>query len=252
MLTHIWMDKYKGTKGGDKLAIEVSKAIQFDCGQVDLIRSNTDVNYGDAKAPFPVTLLQFESPSGSEVSHILVLYKELADGTIVIQGTQKSSIGDTWSTTHPHMIRRDGEEWVFTALEVTNPFKLEVTQKFIEYIFYISRKFFKIIACSNVTIVDNPAPKFLNKKRIKAGKFPIFEHKTLVLKLDDEVRVTQDLGGTHASPRVHLRRGHIRTLASGKQVWVQPCVVGSGPGIITKDYKVVSSKKHPPSSSASL
>ena len=34
-------------------------------------------------------------------------------------------------------------------------------------------------------------------------------------------------GGTHASPRLHDRRGHWRTIkASGKRVWVRHCKVG--------------------------
>ena len=33
-------------------------------------------------------------------------------------------------------------------------------------------------------------------------------------------------GGTHASPRQHDRRGHFRTLKSGKKVWVRQTVVG--------------------------
>jgi len=40
--------------------------------------------------------------------------------------------------------------------------------------------------------------------------------------------------GTHASPRQHLRRGHIRRLRSGKAIWVRECVVNAD-----KDEKVV-------------
>ena len=47
-----------------------------------------------------------------------------------------------------------------------------------------------------------------------------------------------DGGGTHASPRVHLRRGHIRKIADGRTVWVQACVVGSKHGMVLKDYKL--------------
>lgn len=42
------------------------------------------------------------------------------------------------------------------------------------------------------------------------------------------------------SPREHLRRGHIRTLSSGKTVWVNSCVVNAGKtgGRIEKDYRM--------------
>lgn len=43
-------------------------------------------------------------------------------------------------------------------------------------------------------------------------------------------------GGTHASPRLHWRRGHIRHLAQ-RTTWVRPTLVGSSDaGIIAHDY----------------
>lgn len=46
-------------------------------------------------------------------------------------------------------------------------------------------------------------------------------------------------GGTHASPRAHDRRGHFRTYASGKRVWVRNARVGDAAlGIVLKDYEV--------------
>lgn len=46
-------------------------------------------------------------------------------------------------------------------------------------------------------------------------------------------------GGSHASPRWHIRRGHWRTLADGRRVFVRPCEVGDATrGGIIKDYRV--------------
>jgi hypothetical protein len=45
--------------------------------------------------------------------------------------------------------------------------------------------------------------------------------------------------GTHASPRLHWRRGHIRHLASGKKTWVRASLVGAAEGgVIVHDYRV--------------
>lgn len=50
---------------------------------------------------------------------------------------------------------------------------------------------------------------------------------------------TLDLGGTHASPRWHIRRGHWRQLADGRRVFVSECQVGDpGRGGVVKDYIV--------------
>lgn len=46
-------------------------------------------------------------------------------------------------------------------------------------------------------------------------------------------------GGTHASPRLHDRRGHLRRLRGGKNVWVRPCKVGDASlGAVFHDYEV--------------
>lgn len=44
------------------------------------------------------------------------------------------------------------------------------------------------------------------------------------------------LGGSHAPPRLHLRRGHIKHRRTG-DFWWQPCVVGrSSDGVVEKEY----------------
>jgi hypothetical protein len=47
------------------------------------------------------------------------------------------------------------------------------------------------------------------------------------------------LGGTHASPRWHIRRGHWRNLPDGRRVFVRECEVGDmARGGVVKDYEV--------------
>lgn len=48
-----------------------------------------------------------------------------------------------------------------------------------------------------------------------------------------------DQGGTHASPRWHIRRGHWRQMGDGRRVFVRQCEVGDPThGGIVKDYAV--------------
>lgn len=93
------------------------------------------------------------------------------------------------------------------------------------------------LSCSNIEIVDfAKAPEKLNKKRASKSKPPIFTYKTLAI--SGGRSKTSHLGGSHSSPRVHLRRGHIRRLPD-KNVWVNACVVGDkSKGIVHKDYAV--------------
>lgn len=92
---------------------------------------------------------------------------------------------------------------------------------------------------SNSIQVYQPYVKnsYTNQRLIKKGKTPSFEWRTVTI----EPSVTQSisLGGTHASPRLHDRRGHWRTMKkSGKRVWVRECKVGDpSKGVIKHDYK---------------
>lgn len=97
------------------------------------------------------------------------------------------------------------------------------------------------LTCSNVgtEILDKVDP-IKNAKRIKNGKLPFFETKVLVLKASTPKPIGQVGIGSHASPRQHLRRGHIRRLPKGN-IWVNSCVVGNASnGIIAKSYEVLS------------
>ena len=86
----------------------------------------------------------------------------------------------------------------------------------------------------------------LNAHRIKKGKVPLFSHHVVTI---DPKRIVYEHGdGTdangikRASPRLHWRRGHVRTLSSGKKVGVPPCIIGAKAGgdgpVIDKTYRV--------------
>lgn len=98
------------------------------------------------------------------------------------------------------------------------------------------------LSCSNTAIEDHPdkPSKLKNAIRKQKGKLPLFTHK--VLTINTHKSSTQGISGgngSHASPRVHLRRGHIRRLPN-KNIWVNACVVGDkSKGVIHKDYVVV-------------
>jgi len=95
--------------------------------------------------------------------------------------------------------------------------------------------FLTVLNCSNVRLVETAAPAALNKKRERKGRPPIYTYKTLVLK--QWQRMTERGLGTHESPRIHLRRGHIKRRATGN-FWWEPCVVGNRKrGIVMKDYR---------------
>lgn len=97
------------------------------------------------------------------------------------------------------------------------------------------------LSCSNVHHqVMEKINHTVNQKRIKDGKVPMYETRTLWIDVPGGSKDSGDWqGGTHRSPRQHLRRGHIRNLQTGKKVWVNAAVVGAKEsGIIKKDYAI--------------
>ena len=102
--------------------------------------------------------------------------------------------------------------------------------------------FLSALNCINVRRVKHEADAPLQKARCKRGKKPLFDTWTLELDLSKSDKKSADGGGTHSSPRIHLRRGHARQHIAGQWCWVQPHVVGNKQlGAISKNY----STKHP-------
>ena len=97
-----------------------------------------------------------------------------------------------------------------------------------------------VLSCSNAQIEDfELKPSRLKQdRRKKKGKLPFFEFKILTIDGDADHSAPGAAGSSHSSPRVHLRRGHIRRLKT-KNVWVNSCVVGDkSKGVVQKDYLV--------------
>jgi hypothetical protein len=99
-------------------------------------------------------------------------------------------------------------------------------------------EFMMTINCENVKRERIEPSAKLNRKREANGKLPFSSYWVLdVFKEQRERGAGQ--GGSHASPRMHFRRGHIRRLASGKTTFVRHTMVGSGEaGVVQKTYNL--------------
>lgn len=83
-----------------------------------------------------------------------------------------------------------------------------------------------------------PAKRANWAKRVRQGKAPTYDWTTITI--EPAKPKGEDLGGTHASPRWHERRGHWRLIKkTGKRVWVKNCEVGDKAlGAVFHDYKI--------------
>lgn len=95
-----------------------------------------------------------------------------------------------------------------------------------------------VLNCANVETIDVSPSRAANAKRAAKGKPPFFTYKVLQVSAERPQKGTSS-GGSHASPRMHLRRGHLRRL-DGRVVWVRAAMVnaGSTAGVVAKDYTV--------------
>ncbi len=86
-------------------------------------------------------------------------------------------------------------------------------------------------------VAYKPVANPKNAARAAKGKKPLFDWTTVEIKSVSYKNTP--LGGTHASPRQHDRRGHFRMYKSGKRVWVAQTKVGKASnGVIFHDYKI--------------
>lgn len=105
--------------------------------------------------------------------------------------------------------------------------------------------FLSAMNCTNVKRTEHKPDDALQKARAKRGKLPLFSYWTLELTGTTNER-GEHQGGTHSSPRVHLRRGHPRQYVPGKYTWVQACAVGNKSlGMVHKDYRLKSCQSAP-------
>ena len=228
---------------GDDL---LDQSIKFDLGHSDSVLEMARLSNAEmCKPPFPITLFQFDCENDS----YMVLIVDNGEGLEAVgYAFQPEIVGSYWYKENLK-IKIDGYDLVTADFHIIN---LETNEEgdsewhsvnSQSKTWWINRiqtviATMEVLACTNVVYIDNPAPKSINKKREKKGKIKLFTYKTLhiVANRGGEV-VKSNQTGTHASPRVHLRRGHIRRLPDGGRIWVQSCVVGSvKSGIAHKDY----------------
>lgn len=83
-----------------------------------------------------------------------------------------------------------------------------------------------------------PRKSLINSKRKAKGLGPVlFDWHTVTI--EPQAPKADSKGGTHATPRLHDRRGHWRTYPSGKRGWVRDCKVGdASKGAVFKDYRI--------------
>jgi hypothetical protein len=100
--------------------------------------------------------------------------------------------------------------------------------------------FLNVLQCSNVhTERLQPKKTFVGQGAKRGDVIPFDSYHILSIDNKEHNKDTQQHGGTHRSPREHLRRGHIRRLQDGRCIWINSVVVNPGIGYsVRKDYEL--------------
>lgn len=222
---------------------------KFDLGTQFDVGNMSDASHREfTRPPYPISLFQMEESTNKNVHFFL--FNECYPGEKVLRVV---------CFTHYESGQWSDHGVVFVAAQNDNNFmyamykdwdlsvqlpsieieKWDMSNPLCWIIEAIERivELFEVLNCSNVYKEENKPPKFINAKRAAKGKIPFFSYWTVHIRQKE--KSIENCGGTHASPRLHLRRGHIRRLANGVTVWVTHCLVGNKSlGIVQKDYKL--------------
>jgi hypothetical protein len=81
--------------------------------------------------------------------------------------------------------------------------------------------------------------KFRRRMKSRKKHHKLVEYKVLKLDLKRLEARKEAQGGHHASPRLHVRRGHWRAYKDGHKKWIKPMWVGDKEaGMVQKDYEI--------------
>lgn len=128
------------------------------------------------------------------------------------------------------------------AYEALEPEKKGDVDDAVKGMYMIIASFAFMTAHNKLDIQKVEVPLSRNSKREKRNQPAYCEYKEAVLGnfRKEYVNKGEVLGGTHASPKMHLRRGHWRRKPRQQEkIWVRASVVGDpSKGIVIKEYKV--------------
>lgn len=241
MLIHQWVESYKE----DSLKYRGAKALLigcefFDCGDPGEFDPTIagEAIWQIVRPPFPNVVMQYSSEINGGITTSLVFVREHTADEFIVSIATKMPDGKWFSSGQCMWARLDSG---FSLSDATCELFGDYSGSKLAIANMVSLAWstFAVIGCSNIKSRDNQPSAALNKKRTKAGKMPLVAYKTLEIIVPNERVEGEFLGGTHSSPRVHLRRGHIRQFKnSHSPIWIQACVVGSAHGMIVKDYSL--------------
>ena len=209
---------------------------------VDIDLRALDTN-DELRLPYPITILEFLANDGVKNRRVMIVCVESPDLGRITFFTW-SFDGTFWNWRTPAYLERRGaleelgtkgrgvniKEWGDFMGEKTTEGQSKNTIQ-------IALQFMNAMACSNVH-------SEILKGREKSAKhckdaLPFDDYRLLTVGNEREQSTGNGNGGSHRSPREHLRRGHIVRPEGRRPFWRNATVVNAGVGgKVHKDYSV--------------
>ena len=134
-------------------------------------------------------------------------------------------------------VSKDG---VYTGAPMNNePLDQESFNKHASAVAVILELLSGLLTTRKAEVVYHPVAEKLNRARLKRGVEPTYAHHTIKIGGVSTTGRVLGIGATHASPRKHWRRGHVRVLhrdtSKEKKKLIPACLI-NGRGFISKEY----------------
>jgi hypothetical protein len=229
-------------------------ALEDELPSVSPDKKKSYVAGADLRPPYPITIIEygFEYDDFYGACYYNVIIVE--DFGTYVKVRPYAFVGGTGVTISPfeanfgydeHQMPNKVECWSPTLLDrrvqrgpETKEELVKAAANILETANSIFARLCVLLDNHEVETTDVPPDAKENRVRRIKGQAPLYTYKTLVIGAPKKRQAVRG-GGTHASPRSHLRRGYYRTSRNGVRHWVQACMVmGETPGFVHKDYKV--------------
>jgi len=212
------------------------KSQKFYMGSAEAIPVNGKINVAQfPRLPYLVCAFEFDMPNSCGA---VVLCAEVTDFLFSEVWIRAGSAADCWIYAGAIRVNREEgyRQRLYPEKFGSNSDDPEITKALdqADKLLGLVGHALQVLNSVNIDTETVAAPAALNKKRIKAGKPALYSYKVLVL-ARSKVRAFPG-AGTHNSPRIHLRRGHLKHRKTGT-FWWQPHAVGDRKmGVVAKDY----------------
>ena len=227
--------EYSKVKGGTRLKIEGAVVIAIDNQGMESLGGGDKYFKGGVEwSAFEegVFVSGFLKTPQGWLPPLFGCYVGLNPGRFDVDATGKTII----QTVSSQWVARSTQEYVKTGQVTEEEFRHAGAVWCQEEIRAV-RQLTQILECENISSrrVQPTLTRIASQKA--KDKPPLFSYH--VLNIFESQGISVRRGGTHASPRFHMRRGHMRRLPTGRKIWVRSHTVGTlDKGFVEKAYSL--------------